>query len=51
MVVLVVAAVVIAIVVKVEHIEEIAEGWAIERHVGIFVFDNGIVQIVAAAMR
>jgi len=41
----------ISIVVKAEEVEEIAQCWTIERHIGIIVVNDGIREIVAAAMR
>ena len=47
----VIIAVVIAVVVsEVEQIKEIADGRGIERHIGIVFLDNGVREIIAAAM-
>ncbi len=43
--------VVAAVLAEVEEVEEIAERRAIERHVGVVVFNDGVREIIAAAMR
>src|SRR5713226_7904275 len=49
---LAVAALAVAVLVaEVEEVEEIAERRTVERHIGIIVLDNGIGEIIAAAMR
>jgi hypothetical protein len=47
----VVVGVVIAVVVaEIEEVEEIAEGRAVQRHIGIIIVDSGIREVIAAAM-
>src|SRR5260370_38208012 len=47
----VLALTVAVLVAEVEEVEEIAERRTVEGHVGIIVLDNGIGEIIAAAMR
>ena len=42
-------AVAIVVSIKTEHIEEITEGWAVERDIGILVLNSRIGEIVPAA--
>src|SRR6266852_6966455 len=46
-----VVVVIAAVGYEIEEVEEIAEGRAIERHIGIIFVDYGVWEIVAAAMR
>ena len=43
--------VIAAVVPEVEEVEEIAERRAVERHIGIIVVNDGVREIIAAAMR
>src|SRR6266849_6633686 len=47
----VLALTVVVLVSEVEEVEEIAKCRTVERHIGIIVLDNGIGEIIAAAMR
>jgi hypothetical protein len=42
--------VIAAVAAEVEEVEEIAEGRAIERHIGIVFVDDGVREIIAATM-
>ena len=46
----VLALTVVVLVAEIEEVEEIAEGRTVERHVGIIVVDDRVVEIIAAAM-